>query len=621
MFRVDAADDTTPAVAAFIRAISIPLLTTSPVAAGNNTSSSTGSLSHQHESGRDVDLCPSAESTRVGGHVLLSSLPRVTALARRRALLMRSTTSAVGSHAHAGVVFVRLVLSLLSSVAMERIVSPSTSSDERDADSVAHAVPVSNAISSSTESAALSPAVSSDASEIGAAAILLLPWCSAEADAAEEGTADVTYAASCVDEKNGNPAQGKHSAEDANHLLSPDGRLSGSPSTSSENGGFRCHVVLRSYPVAVFSTGVVRSLSQYWHEGPSLARQADADHDGAKESASSAFDSTAACLPAALEVFRARVRRHEVRSLRSVAHTCAKLLRELDAFTRSEKAKEECEVGSRSRPHEVLQRGTEYVIPVPIYGVALPVEDNQATRLERVGHLTTPLLQEVTGKQSLMQPLTAVLHQLHEWATTEPPAPPPFAALATPPAAPSRLSVAATLDPTSPALRLLLLTRTRLLCLQQYVHRALQSGAAPLSLSESSTSPIVELEVEKTCPVDLLRPACLVHCQLGVSRSPSVVFLFYMDVFRSCCRRAALRRSREQHTGGGVGIRERGSSEARDPSNCIGASADGAFEVDPDVAVELFHSFLHALVQARPRVKPNVCFAVQLLSQWNKRIC
>ena len=317
------------------------------------------------------------------------------------------------------------------------------------------------------------------------------------------------------------------------------------------------------------------------------------------------------CLAAALADFRACVCRHELRSLRSVAHACERLLLRLDVLSSDQREAgnsedEGLEGGSEAQQGGASDAATVIVIPVPMYGVALSMEDNQDTRLERVGHLTTPLLREATGEQSPLRALTAVLLQLEAWATDAPERQHP--SRATPSeaqAAPSRLlSSQATPDAdtakaSTAHLQLpLLLTRARLSRLHAESLSLLISASSPTF--EAPAASIASLDVMKSAAPDVLLPACLVHCQLGVSRSPSVVLLYYMDVFQPQWRRAAQLQS-----------------QARRPAKESSVSAATSL-VDRTVAVEGFYTLLRALVRARARVKPNVCFAVQLLSLWNK---
>ncbi|KPI88651.1 hypothetical protein ABL78_2255 [Leptomonas seymouri] len=588
MFRLDTVDDTTPEVTALIKAISTPGLTAHPASADDTTNKS---LSVLKEHNLVEDASHLTEAPRIFGHVLLSSMPRVSALARRRELLVQKTRGAANSPSSSDVVIVRLVLSLLSTSATGSTLAP-TDTHKHDAQPPTCSTLTSTAGNRTAHSARLSPAISLPLSSTDAPS---LPWCSARGD---DETAEITYAARCLDDCPGGHSPGRSDEGDGQRLGSADP----SPALSSAARGAACvccQVVVRSYPVAVFSSDAMHALAQYWHCDTSPALQGDATTDGKQKTPTPALSTSASCVTSALDEFRERVRRHELHSLLSVARTCEALLRELDACRQSEdstnsQGREAMEgVASRER---AVTHSSKLLIPVPIYGAHLSVEDNQATRLERVGHLTTPLLREVTGEQSPMRPLTAVLHQIRVWAAETPQIQPPNAPSSEQHEAPSTL---------------LLLTRARLLHLREDVRHFIEGESLSRPANYPPDSVATAWDLESRCPLDVLLPACLVHCQLGVSRSPSVVLLFYMDVFRASCRLAARLRSREQHQGGDACVSEGQTTGA--------GSQPSVTALEVDVAVmAVFQDLLSALVRARARVKPNLCFAVQLLSLWKK---
>ena len=639
MFCPDTVNDTTPDVLELVRSL-FPTLPSANPAADRHTSCSV--VSTQRESGLKDRWSSAMDSVPVHGHVLLSSLRRVAALARRHELLVQSTRSAwpspsstlPASALSSSSVLVRLVLSLLSFSATEDVRSSTTPTEKRDVGSVARAAPTRHAGSSSSADSAHPPSALSSSMDDdddddggGGDGTTLLPWCTVSAP----GATDITYVARCVQHETG---QSSSSHQCGVHGCEEDGNAPSSASVSVPgHGGLCCRIEVRSYPVAVFTTNTVRSLSQYWHcVASSAGREREREEVEGKEGGTGAASPAAVdtnssdgssaercCLAAALADFRACVCRHELRSLRSVAHACERLLLRLDVLSSDQREAgssedEGLEGGSEAQQGGASDAATVIVIPVPMYGVALSMEDNQDTRLERVGHLTTPLLREATGEQSPLRALTAVLLQLEAWATDAPERQHP--SRATPSeaqAAPSRLlSSQATPDAdtakaSTAHLQLpLLLTRARLSRLHACVTQVLQTESLSLLISASSptfeapAASIASLDVMKSAAPDVLLPACLVHCQLGVSRSPSVVLLYYMDVFQPQWRRAAQLQS-----------------QARRPAKESSVSAATSL-VDRTVAVEGFYTLLRALVRARARVKPNVCFAVQLLSLWNK---
>jgi hypothetical protein len=559
MFRLDTVNDTTPEVTQLIRELS--------QTSHARTHADTDIKAATHASQDSLHVC---------GHVLLSGMPRVAILARRRELLLYNTiNSSAPSSKASHVVFTRLVLSLLGSTATEDKRSPVLTNSRCSLESGA--------------GEASTCAVTTFPTQDG---FTPLPWCPAMA--VEEEVADVAYNAYCL------------SGSVAGKSSQPSRLRPFTPTTMAHDKGFACRLELRSYPVAVLPSSVIRALSQYWHNGPTSSR-GDADkveeqgHDMTSDASPSllgtASSVTAPCVAQALELFRERVCSHERSSLICVTHMCTTLLRRLDTVsaqgsTSPAKSEAECHdnggLGDGDNEDKL-----PIVIPVPVYGVALAVEDNQATRLERVENFTTPLLREATGVRSPMRPLTAILHQLHAWATED-----------------GHKEEEHSLRQSVHAVPQLVLTRERLGKLHRYASHVLACATTPLS----------DLEVVQRCPLDLVLPACLVHCQLGVSRSPSVVLLFYMHLFRSQWRCSAMQKTCEA-------ARQMRNCSAKSEDTTKAATEKDASTDDADITVhlvaaaEVFHSLLAALARARPRVKPNVCFAAQLLALWNKRIC
>ncbi|AYU77144.1 Dual specificity phosphatase, catalytic domain containing protein, putative [Leishmania donovani] len=537
MFCRDTLCDTTPAVIDFLNGLS--------TAASKSPCSGDGALQHGH----NAQSC-----MPVMGHVFLSSLLCVSRLARKRQLLLKSlkpsalpprasaTPSmegiAVQSPSAAGAgdtVFVRLVLSLLGHALMRQ--------------------------------ATMAPcaAAPGDNASLQAAP---LPWWPATS-APSESAQDFVYDVQCVgdedDRAGDNVGFSEEHAPGVGHT----------PFTASTS--VHCRIVLRSHPVAIFSPAMMSELTLDAEQRTSVASRTGC-HGGAPGADSSeAVDAEAvsgSCVARALEVFDARVRDHEEACLRQIAEIVGSLQRLLEKPATEVQSPgglastgfpSESANGDASRLGGCASPLHEWTIDVPIYGVVLCIEDTHATRLERVRRLTTPLLQAATGCGNAaggpLGPVTQVLSKLHTWCAAS------TAASFTSSASPDAFSCV-------PGIRTI--TRMHVTELRQLVDSHLkdsQTAAARLP------GPAYPATVGYDASQALAAPACVVHCQLGVSRSPSVVMLFYMDVLASQLRAAA--------------------SAAEAP-------------------LDIYHGLLNALVQARHQVRPNVCFSAQLLSLWRR---
>ncbi|KAK7195176.1 Dual specificity phosphatase, catalytic domain containing protein [Novymonas esmeraldas] len=321
-----------------------------------------------------------------------------------------------------------------------------------------------------------------------------------------------------------------------------------------DTGGVRsCRIALRSKPVSVFSAAMVDELTVDAQQCSTAATPAPGDGGATRSSNSSSSNSTssatekaATCVPRAVAAFHSCVQHHEAATLQNMALGVARLLDDHD------------DGGGAASP--------EWMIDVPLYSVVLCVEDTHTTRLHRVQRLTTPLLRAATtggGGGAADGPLgavTRVLATLHTWCAAS------LTSTAPPGSSPPQCTL------THAQLRELHQSMTSLCCAET---RPVTGDAAAAAT-----------------------PACVVHCQLGVSRSPSVVLLFYMDVFASQLRAAVA-----------ASVEAAVVAESSDTATAAAATAGSA-------SLAVFNGLLGALVLARARVRPNVCFAAQLLSHW-----
>lgn len=530
--------DTTPAVIDFLNSLSPA--SKSPSTGGGGAP----------QDGHNVQSC-----MPVMGHVFLTSLLCISRLARRRQLLLQSLQQSAllprasampsmenvtvqhrsAAAAEAGdTVFVRLVLSLLGHTVMKQATkAPCTATPGDNASP--QAVP--------------------------------LPWWAATS-APSEHAQDVVYDVQCVDDADDrvgdNVGLSKEHAPEAGHT----------PFTART--GAHCRIVLRSHPVVIFSPAMMSELALDAEQRASVASRNGCHGGAAGTDSSEAVDAeavTGSCVARALEVFDARVRHHEEACLRQIAEIVGSLQRLLEKpATEVEKPGELASTGLPSdsangdaaRLDGCASPLHGWTVDVPIYGVVVCIEDTHATRLERVRRLTTPLLQAATGCGDAaggpLGPVTQVLSKLHTWCAAS--------------TAASTSSASPGASACTPALRAI--TRMHVTELRQLVERHLhKSQTAAARLPGPAYPATVGYDASQT----LAAPACVVHCQLGVSRSPSVVMLFYMDMFAPQLRAAA------------------SAAEA---------------------ALNIFHGLLNALVQARHQVRPNVCFSAQLLSLWRR---
>ncbi|KAG5505272.1 hypothetical protein JIQ42_07479 [Leishmania sp. Namibia] len=512
----DALCDTTPAVRDFISGLS-------GACALPSSDDGTGHDSH----------C-GPRCLQAMGHVFLTSLLCVSRLARKRQLLLRRlerhaappSPSADTTTDHTA--FVRLVLSLLEPTKVAQATTAPCASAPGDDGAPPEAAP--------------------------------LPWWAATS-APSESAQDVVYTALCV----GDNAELRQ--ENA-----PDGSLARLTTA-------HCRIVLRSIPVPTFSAATTDELTLDAELGASAISKAGDDGrapDASRRAGVNAEAAADVCVARALKDFDACVRHHEEACLRQIAEVVGSLQQLLEQP--ATEVGRTGEVASKDVPPDgavgdVSQLGSctsplhEWTVDVPIYGVVLRIEDTQATRLKRVRRLTTPLLQAATGcgdvRGGPLGPVTQVLTKLHTWCTASRTAAssPSSASLGTPSCTPAL--------PT--------LTCSQVKELRQLIARLLEDsqGAA----AASPPGPANPTTVSYSAPRVSVAPACVVHCQLGVSRSPSVVMLFYMDMLAPQLRAAA--------------------SAAAEP-------------------LAIFNGLLGALVRARRQVRPNVCFAAQLISLWQQ---
>lgn len=529
MFRQDALSNTTPAVTGFIKGLTQPA---DAVSATCSSGSSSGAESSPHAT----------------GHVLLTSLMCVSRLARRRQLLLHTETPAGDASAAlppstAGTnlsrtLLVRLVLSLLGQTMMEvTTANPSSAS-------------------AGTQEAATGGAT--------------LPWWpEGEPTATEERDLDVVYAVRYID---------SDAAELGSNTATAPATATAevTESACAPGAGAVRRLALRSRPVPVFAAELIEELAEDAQRCADVVMtDSDSDDDDAAEAAVARAAAAASVVERARAVADACFRRHEARCLQQLAAV-------VDALLVAPSAAPHPAGAHSARVHETLadlascaaaERAAaaawpEWVVEVPIYGVALRVEDSQATRLARVRRLTTPLLLAATSSGSsnspAAAPLSAVTHVLallHSWCTAERHG---GSALV---ATPTRVQLTALRD---------LIEHYRV-AWEGENGAGVEAAASPCSCATLTLSPCMSAA-----------PACVVHCQLGVSRSPSVVMLFYMDLFATPLRRA------------------------------VTAAAAAGNEDGDAAALRVFHGLLSALVQARRRVRPNVCFAVQLLALWQQ---
>ncbi|AIN96495.1 hypothetical protein LPMP_130660 [Leishmania panamensis] len=542
MFCSDTLCDTTPAVIHFINGISTAC--TSPSSGGS-------ALQDGH-----------CEQTPlpVMGHIFLTSLLCVSRLARKRQLLLQSvqlpasppTASATPSveeitaqsmdqppsaTAAGNTTFVRLVLSLLGQTMTKRAAPAPRASAPGDGNASPQAAP--------------------------------LPWWPATS-APRQSTQDVVYVVQCV----GGESDGAGDNAGLCQAHVPSGGHA--PVTSSTTAN--CRIILRSSPVPIFSSEMMAELALDAEQCASVASRTGYGSRAPGTDSSEDVDAEAvadSCVARALEVFDSCVRHHEEACLRQISKL-GDLLEQLLERPAAE-VHSAGEVASKGAPSatttsDISQLGScvsqlyEWTIDVPIYGVVLCVKDTHATRLERVHRLTTPLLQAATGCGDAaggpLGPVTQTLAKLHTWCA------------ASTTTASSTSSTSLGTPSCTPAIRTL--TRSHVTELRRFVaghfEKPQTAAARPLGPANPAT-------VSYGASLASATPACIVHCQLGVSRSPSVVMLFYMDVFAPQLRAA------------------------------LSAAA---------APLSIFDGLLSALVQARPQVRPNVCFAAQLLSLWKQ---
>ncbi|GET86927.1 hypothetical protein, conserved [Leishmania tarentolae] len=537
MFYRDTLCDTTPAVINFLNSLS---------AASESPCRGNGAQDVHHAS----------PCMPVMGHVFLTSLRCVSRLARKRQLLLKHLqqpsrlpresatpssqdaavqSSSVAAEAAGNTVFVRLVLSLLGhALVRPEATAPCTSAPDGSA----------------------SPRAAP------------LPWWTVDS-ASSESTEDVIYDIQCVlDEDpqcgaNVGPSE-KHAPGVGNTPLPP-------------RTPVRCRIILRSNPVAICSPVMMSELALGAEQCASVTPEAGCDGGGPGTGSGETAGTetvTGSCVARTLEVFDTCVRQHEGACLRQISEVVGSLQHFLE-----KSAKEVQSPGERAStdlPADTVNDDApplggctsplhEWIIDVPVYGVTLCIEDTHATRLEHVRRLTTPLLQAATGCGDTaggpLGPVTQILSKLHVWC-----------AASTTGSSISSTSTGAVSY--TPALGTV--ARTHVMELRQLVESHLKNLQTVTAPPPGSASPAAMCHDASQA---LAAPACVVHCQLGVSRSPSVVMLFYMDVLAPHLRAA--------------------SSAAEAP-------------------LDTYYGLMNALIQARRQVRPNVCFSAQLLSLWRR---
>ncbi|KAG5509561.1 hypothetical protein JKF63_06266 [Porcisia hertigi] len=514
MSHPDTLSDTTPVVINFV----------------NDLAAARTSSGSDYGAQQDRRLRPGCQP--VMGNVFLTSLPSLSRLARKRQLLLQTVKSPVSSSCPSApatarnAVFVRMVLSLRGGAKKEA--------------AMATRAPVSGDGEASQQTEPL-------------------PWWTSSS-ASNESAQDVVYDVQCMSDTD---VRNQERVSGGNHVV-----LTAIP----------CRIVLRSKPVPVLSSALVHELALDAQLCATAASGSD-DHARTRDTNKSedvgAEAVSGSCVARALKAFDACVNHHERACLCQIAdvvESLQRLLEQPDTEIRGTGERAGEDLSSQGPNDDASRLGSsvsplhEWTIDVPIYGVVICIEDTQATRLERVRRLTTPLMKAATGCSNAaggpLGPVTQALAKLHTWCTAS-------TALAS-------VTQSASLSTPAPTPELRPLTSSQVAELHQLVVGHLENPQAHTpSLQESGYSAAVNNSTPRALPA----PACIVHCQLGVSRSPSVVMLFYMDVFVTQLRMA------------------------------VSAAA---------APMEIFYGLQNALVQARHRVQPNVCFAAQLLSLWNK---